>query len=121
MENIKLSLPSPNVSLTPGENDKQSDDSDVMLNISDLKQQENVIDAGNVVAKDTKAPWVNLFKHNRKMEDNIKLKFVVNQSYEVILDVSDEGNIEDKWGYGLVGYFAGRFLEKVALLQLCDS
>lgn len=63
---------------------------------------------------------MDFFKDNRKLEENIKLK-TFDQSEEVVLGELDEDNIEDMWGYGLVGYFAGRFSGKMALLQLCDS
>lgn len=55
------------------------------------------------------------------MEENIRLRPFENQSDEVVLGESDEDNIENTWGYGLVGYFASRLSGKVALLQLCDS
>lgn len=83
------------------------------------KQGENA--AGIDDAKVVKTSWLNLFKDNRKVEENIKLKAFENQSKEVVLDELDEDNIKNTWGYGLVGYFVGRFSGKVALLQLCDS
>ncbi|XP_022857248.1 uncharacterized protein LOC111378308 [Olea europaea var. sylvestris] len=55
------------------------------------------------------------------MEENIKLKPSENHLDELVLGESDEDNIENTWGYELVGYFASRFPGKVALLQLCDS
>lgn len=78
-------------------------------------------DAGIEGQKDAKASWVNLFKDNREFNEDIKLQAFDNQSDEVVLCESDAQNIEEAWGYGLVGYFAGRFPGKVALLQLCDS
>ncbi|XP_022878006.1 uncharacterized protein LOC111395991 [Olea europaea var. sylvestris] len=121
MENNKVILPSPSVSLTLGANDTESENSDFESNMVVSKENKTVNGAGIGDGKDNKAPWVNLFKDNRKMEDNIKLKPFHNQSDEVVLGDLDEDNIENSWGYGLVGYFAGRFPGKVALLHMCDS
>lgn len=49
------------------------------------------------------ASWVNLFKDNRKLDEGFKL--------QPFLD-----DVEESWGYCLLGYFAGRFLDKTTLL-----
>lgn len=121
VENLKVITPSPSVSLTLGENNTDSNKSDFELNSVKMPNQNIVNDASIYDVKKNKASWVNLFKDNRKLEENIMLKPFVNHLDEVVFGDLDEDNIEDTWGYGLVGYFVGRFPGKVALLQLCDS
>ncbi|XP_022880390.1 uncharacterized protein LOC111397618 [Olea europaea var. sylvestris] len=77
--------------------------SDFQSHATELKNQKEENLVGIIGVKEVKAPWVNLFNDNRKMEENIKLKAFDNQSEEVVLGESDEDNIENTWGYGLVG------------------
>lgn len=73
-ENKKENIASPSVSLTLGEEDQESNKSDFESHMAELKNQQRENDAGNDGVKDVKAPWVNLFKDNRKVKENIKLK-----------------------------------------------
>ncbi|KAI3467970.1 hypothetical protein Pfo_024633 [Paulownia fortunei] len=69
-----------------------------------------------------KAPWLNLFKDNRKISQGIKLSVVETiEDDDVILESQDLDDVEKAWGFCLVGYFAARFLNKITLVQLCDS
>lgn len=105
VEHKKVILPSLTVSLTLGEEDTVSENSDFETQSVKSNNQSNVaVSKGGI---ENKAPLVNLFKDNRKMDENIMLKLFENQSEEVILNISDEEIIENKWGYGLVGYFTG--------------
>ncbi|KAL2486997.1 DUF4283 domain-containing protein [Abeliophyllum distichum] len=76
----------------------------------------------NVYApSEKKAPWVNLFKDNRKLDKNLSLKLFDNFPEQIHLSYDIIDNVETAWGYCLVGYFAGQFPVKKALLNLCDS
>ncbi|XP_022843290.1 uncharacterized protein LOC111366827 [Olea europaea var. sylvestris] len=68
-----------------------------------------------------KAPWVNLFKDNRKPDEGTKLQTIDDLPEIVALEEDDVHEVEDAWGFSLVGYVAGRFPGKTALLQLCNS
>ncbi|KAL2517225.1 Uncharacterized protein Adt_13472 [Abeliophyllum distichum] len=71
--------------------------------------------------KETKAPWVNLFKDNRKPNESLALHVYDNLPDRVDLDEDDADDLELTWCYCLIGYFAGRFPRKKALLNLCSS
>lgn len=58
---------------------------------------------------ETKGRRVNLFKDNRKEDEGSKLQMIVDQLDKVILEVHD---VEELWGYCLVGYFAKRYSGK---------
>jgi len=68
-----------------------------------------------------KAPWVNLFKANRNPSKGFSLQYL--EDLPEIPEVKKEHalDVHTVWGYSLVGYFAGRFPGKAALLKLCDS
>jgi len=68
-----------------------------------------------------KAPWVNLFKENRNPTKGFSLQFM--EDLPEIPEIRREHalDVHTVWGYSLVGYFAGRFPGKAALLKLCDS
>lgn len=63
---------------------------------------------------------MNLFKDNRKLEEGFKLQQIVDQSEVITMDALDVDDVEDSWGYCLLGYFAGRFPGKMASLQMCN-
>ncbi|KAI3463914.1 hypothetical protein Pfo_020577 [Paulownia fortunei] len=70
----------------------------------------------------SKAPWLDLFKDNRKINQGIKLNSVEPTGEdEVIIVDQDLDKVEKAWGFCLVGYFVAKFPGKSALLQLCDS
>lgn len=55
------------------------------------------------------APWVKLFKDNRKIDEEFKLLNIAHNPSEVTLEENDMEDVEVSWGYYLVGYFAERF------------
>ncbi|KAI3472899.1 hypothetical protein Pfo_031279 [Paulownia fortunei] len=66
-----------------------------------------------------KAPWLDLFKDNRNVSQDIKLNIVEeNGEDEFVLEDQDLDEVEKAWGFCLVGYFAAKFS---GLLQLCES
>ncbi|KAL2474505.1 Uncharacterized protein Adt_35241 [Abeliophyllum distichum] len=75
----------------------------------------------NSGANGLKAPWVSLFKDNRKPSQCLALEVFENLPEQIVFDGSVEDDLEMVWGYCLVGYFAGRFPGKKALLNLCAS
>lgn len=108
---IELVDESTSVSRTLGDVDMDLDSSvDKPQGISNL-----------IIHSDAKVQRVNRFKDNRKFGEGLKLQFYDNQSDVVILSDSDANDLEEVWGYGVVGYFVGRFPGKAALLRLCDS
>ncbi|KAL2533384.1 DUF4283 domain-containing protein [Abeliophyllum distichum] len=112
-----LPLISPSVSETLGEFDTESEGS----------SGKNVPVKGETIGeklpspKETKAPWVNLFKDNRKPNESLALHVYDNLLDRVDLDEDDADDLELTCGYCLIGYFAGRFWGKKALLNLCSS
>ena len=56
-----------------------------------------------------KAPWVNLFKDNRNLGQGIRLEKWDSGDDMLQIDEEDVDDIEEAWGYCLVGQFAGRF------------
>ncbi|RZB60151.1 hypothetical protein D0Y65_043072 [Glycine soja] len=73
---------------------------------------------------DNKAPtpWVNLFKDNRSPSKGFGMKFSPPPSDdEVLLEETDLQPLEEAWGHSLIGYVAGRFPGKKALLDCCQK
>ena len=68
-----------------------------------------------------KAPWVDLFKENRNPSKGLALQFMEDLPDIPALKLEHAMDVHTVWGYSLVGYFAGRFPGKSALLKLCDS
>lgn len=66
-------------------------------------------------------PWVNLFKDNRKPSKGFGLQFSPPSAEEVLLDDSDLQPLEEAWGHSLIGYVAGRFPGKKALMECCQK
>lgn len=66
-------------------------------------------------------PWVNLFKDNRKPSKGFGLQFSPPSAEEVLLDDSDLQPLEEAWGHSLIGYVAGRFPRKKALMECCQK
>ena len=63
-------------------------------------------------------PQINLFKDNKKPSKGFDLKFSPPSSEDVVLlDEDDFQPLEEAWGHSLIGYVAGRFLGKKALLE----
>lgn len=124
----------PSISQTLGEEDSDTDSSVSISAETTSTDAQKVFDEMTGKPADTeadkkpntaaavKAPWLNLFKDNRKMSQGIKLSVVeTTEDEDVILESQDLDDVEKAWGFCLVGYFAARFPGKVALLQLCDS
>ncbi|KAL2511224.1 Uncharacterized protein Adt_16824 [Abeliophyllum distichum] len=113
-------LPSKSASVTEsrtlGESDMDSDSSS-----QKPKTNSWLFGEVNNTKKSGKAPWINLFKDNRAFGEGLKLQTFKIDSEVLTLEESDLDNVELSWGYCLMGYFAGRFPGKTALLKLCDS
>ncbi|KAL2480144.1 Uncharacterized protein Adt_33110 [Abeliophyllum distichum] len=62
--------------------------------------------------KETKAPWVNPFKDNRKPKESL-----ANLPDRVDLEEDDADDLETSLGYCLIGYFAGSFSWEESSLQ----
>lgn len=97
---------SPSVSRTLGNEDTDPDSSgekpqDIDQNISDGKKP---------IESDTKAPWVNLFKDNKNIDEGFKLKMIDDQPNIINVVDQEVNNVEKSWGFYLKGHFAGRFL-----------
>ena len=67
------------------------------------------------------ASWVGLFKDNRKLEQGHTLKKYVIEQDEVVLVPGEVYSMPEALGSCLVGYFAGKFPGKLALIKLCES
>ncbi|KAH1252766.1 hypothetical protein GmHk_04G009648 [Glycine max] len=73
---------------------------------------------------DNKAPtpWVNLFKDNKNPSKGFGMKFSPPPSDdEVLLEGTDLQPLEEAWGHSFIGYVAGRFPGKKALLDCCQK
>lgn len=75
---------SPSVSLTLGDDDTVSINSESQSHTAEVNHDKEDNAAGNVGGKEVKVPWSNVFKDNRKIEENIKLKSFHTQSDEVV-------------------------------------
>ncbi|XP_028190711.1 uncharacterized protein LOC114376680 [Glycine soja] len=105
---------SPEVSCTLGDNDSTTDDDSSHSCGSKSSPQ----------LDDNKAltPWVNLFKDNRSPSKGFGMKFSPPPSDdEVLLEETDLQPLEEAWGHSLIGYVAGRFPGKKALLDCCKK
>ncbi|KAG5099586.1 hypothetical protein JHK82_044638 [Glycine max] len=101
---------SPEVSCTLGDNDSTTDDDSSHSCGSKSSSQ----------LDDNKAPipWVNLFKDNRSPSKGFGMKFSPPPSDDkVLLEEIDLQPLEEAWGHSLIGYVAGRFPGKKALLD----
>jgi len=56
-----------------------------------------------------KAPWVNLFRDNRNVGKGFKLEEVETGEDVLQIEEDDVDNVEEAWGFCLVGLFAGKF------------
>lgn len=107
---------SPSVSQTLGELDTSSESS------ADEPQSIVVKDKNGSNSGEYKAaPWVNLFKDNRNPGEGFQINSIEDQPDVITLDALDMDNVEQSVRYCLVGYFAGRFPGKMALLLMCNS
>ncbi|KAH1265639.1 hypothetical protein GmHk_01G001310 [Glycine max] len=105
---------SPEVSCTLGVNDSITDDDSSHSCGSKSSPQ----------LDDNKAltPWVNLFKDNRSPSKGFGMKFSPPPSDdEVLLEETDLQPLEEALGHSLIGYVAGRFPGKKALLDCCKK
>lgn len=116
---------SSNVSKTLGEEDSDTDSDSVLQHNSKTAQTSN---AHKVFDKSSKsnfaqpaAPWTSLFKDNRNHQKGITLSVIESQQDEVTLVEEDLEDVESAWGFCLVGYIAGKFPGRKAIIQLCDS
>ncbi|KAG4958281.1 hypothetical protein JHK87_034914 [Glycine soja] len=95
---------SPNDSCSLGEDDSSTEEDTSPSSGSDSNPQ-----VGNGEAS---TPWINLFKDSRKPSKGFGLKFS---------PLSPEDPLEKAWGHSLIGYVAGRFPGKKALLECCQK
>ncbi|KAL5142856.1 hypothetical protein HKD37_09G025956 [Glycine soja] len=105
---------SPEVSCTLGDNDSTTDDDSSHSYGSKSSPQ----------LDDNKAPtpWVNLFKDNRNPSKGFGMKFFPPPSDdEMLLEETDLQPLEKAWGHSLIGYVAGHFPGKKALLDCCQK
>lgn len=49
------------------------------------------------------APWVNLFKNNRNTDDCFQPHLVKDQANVITSNADDVDNVDESWGYCLVG------------------
>jgi len=66
-------------------------------------------------------PWVGLFKDNRQQKKGLLLNAFEVEGNRAVIELQDVDEIEKDWGFCLVGFIAGNFPGKDALLRLCDS
>lgn len=64
---------------------------------------------------------VELNKGNRKLDEGFKIQSFVNQPDQIILDEIVVDDVEESWGYCLVGYVACRFPGKSALFKMSNA
>jgi len=73
------------------------------------------------VGGDQRAPWVSLFKDNRNLDKGILLEEKVVDGDLVSLDEDDVDDVEEAWGFCLVGLFAGKFPGWAAVCKLKEG
>ena len=65
--------------------------------------------------------WVGLFKDNKQQHRGLPLPAFEIQGNRAVLEMQDMDEMEKTWGFCLVGFVAGKFPGKEAILSLCDS
>lgn len=65
--------------------------------------------------------WASLFQLNRKLKDDLVLSDCVDNNPFISLLPDDVDVVQDKWGFGLIGYVAGKFPGKGAIDHCCKS
>ena len=105
-------IASPSISQTLGDTDITSNSSLAKeVGFHPARKEESV----------AKAPWIDLFKENKNLSKGISLQFTDNLPDVPKLKREHALDVYLAWDFSLVGYFAGRFPSKSALLKLCDS
>lgn len=56
--------------------------------------------------------WASLFHSNRELSDDLILSDWVDDNTDTNLDFEDIDVVEEAWGFGLIGYVAGKFPAK---------
>jgi len=103
---------SPNVSQTLGDEDTSSDNSPESKNGANDAPRKEVR---------PQATWVSLFKGERIKQKGLELQTLENLPDIFDIEQKELDDTQSAWGSCLVGYFAGRFPGKIALLKLCNS
>jgi len=100
------------VSRTLGDKDTSSDGSSVSYK-----------DAEDSPRKEGKpqASWADLFKGDRSKKKGLDLQVLKDLPDIFDIEPQELDDTQAAWGSCLVGYFAGRFPGKIALLKLCNS
>ena len=80
--------------------------------------KENVISS---VVNRTSGPWVGLFKDNKQQLRGLSLPAFDVQGNRAVLEIQDVDEVEKTWGFCLVGFVAGKFPGKEAIINLCDT
>ena len=70
---------------------------------------------------EAKAPWVDLFRKNRQTDQGFNLQTIKEQPSDIIVEAHEMDDVVKAWGHCLVGYFAGKFPGKSALVKVCAS
>ncbi|XP_052190577.1 uncharacterized protein LOC127800160 [Diospyros lotus] len=97
-------------------------DSSVLASAPVLESSPVLVDSSGAKADRPKlAPWVGLFKDYRRLDQGHMLKRYDSDQKEVSIEANEVYPIEDAWGSCLVGYVAGKFPGRGALLKLCES
>lgn len=104
---------SPSVSCTLG-----SEDSGSGLNVESHKS-ETLPTPEHPVPNN--ATWAGLFKDNRKMDAAMLLTECLEEGDKINLNSEDIDIIEEAWGFGLIGYVAGKFPGKGAIDHCCRA
>ena len=65
--------------------------------------------------------WADLVKNNSNVSYGAKLEHIPSSNGAVTLEDEDRIDLEKKWGYGMVGMFAGRFPGIAPLRAMCDA
>lgn len=112
-----VSVSSPSISRTLGEEDSIESAQGNQLEKSDEGCSPRKVESP-VKAKST---WASLFQSNREVNDNLTLSVWVNDDSSIKLEVEDADTVAKAWGFGLIGYVAGKFPGKGAIHSCCKS
>lgn len=105
-------LTSPSVSQT-----LRADDTDSCSLVGETQEaQKEEIEGRKLKQSATTASWVTLFKDRKNIDERLKLHKVDGQPNKITLDANDVDDVEQSWGFCLVGYFIGSFPGKEAFV-----
>lgn len=67
-----------------------------------------------------KSTWASLFQSNREVNDSLTLSVWMDDNPSIKLEVEDVDTVAKAWGFGLIGYVAGKFPGKGAV-HICGK